>query len=92
MSGQAAPLAEIPFDALVTFFVLLVGLPAVGLQPLAPSPPERHVGLPHVIPCRSACSIKKTSYEISQEAAWHHCGAIEVMASLTAVGDVCFRG
>ncbi len=34
MSGQAAPLAEIPFDALVTFFVLLVGLPAVGLQSL----------------------------------------------------------
>ena len=34
MNGQAVLLAEIPFDALVTFFVLLVGLPAVGLQSL----------------------------------------------------------
>ncbi len=34
MNGQAVSLAEIPFDALVTFFVLLVGLPAVGLQSL----------------------------------------------------------
>jgi hypothetical protein len=34
MTPQAGPLGEIPFDALVTFFVLLVGLPAVVMQSL----------------------------------------------------------
>jgi hypothetical protein len=34
MSPQAGSLGEIPFDALVTFFVLLVGLPAVVMQSL----------------------------------------------------------
>ena len=34
--NPAAPIvvSEIPFDALVTFFVLLIGLPAVVLQAL----------------------------------------------------------